>query len=313
MADEPQTTPVQERVRQRFADELTANHAEQEELTSQIAALQQRLDQLKADEAWLTQAQSSLPTTGEPGAEALGSATETPSTATVEQAEVSAPAETDAEASQTVPAQRQKQTVKKAARATKPAATKPAAKKAATAKKTTAKKAASKAPAKESAAKKTAPAAEKPAVKKPAAKKPPAEQAASPKATAANASADKATTAKAASPKAPAAKATAGGPPLWELLLGVLRKTPGQPLVAREVSEQLAKDHPDRATSAQTVRNGLQTLVTKNLAEKTRQQGNVMYTAHTDAGTTPATPAPAGDEPASVKAKPTAEKVPAQV
>ncbi|MER7195918.1 hypothetical protein [Streptomyces flaveolus] len=63
MADEPQTTPVQERVRQRFADELTANHAEQEELTGQITALQQRLDQLKADEAWLTQAQSSLPAT----------------------------------------------------------------------------------------------------------------------------------------------------------------------------------------------------------------------------------------------------------
>ncbi|MEV5645999.1 hypothetical protein AB0L67_38805 [Streptomyces flaveolus] len=298
MADEPQTTPVQERVRQRFADELTANHAEQEELTGQITALQQRLDQLKADEAWLTQAQSSLPTTGEPGAEALGSASETPSAATVEQAEVSAPDETDAEASQTVPAQRQAQTVKKAAQAKKPAATKPAAKKPAAAK-----KAASKAPAKKTTAKKTATAAEKPAVKKPAAKKTAAEQAAAPKAT----------TAKAASPKtaakASADKATAGGPPLWELLLGVLRKTPGQPLVAREVSEQLAKDHPDRVTSAQTVRNGLQTLVTKNLAEKTRQQGNVMYTAHTD---TPATLSPAGDEPAGAEEQ-AAEKVPAEV
>jgi predicted transcriptional regulator len=79
-----------------------------------------------------------------------------------------------------------------------------------------------------------------------------------------------------------------------------------QPLVAREVSEQLAKAHPDRATSAQTVRNGLQTLVSKNLAEKTRQQGNVMYTAHTDA---PAAPSPAGDQPASGEA----EKVPAEV
>ncbi|MEU6104492.1 hypothetical protein [Streptomyces flaveolus] len=300
MADEPQTTPVQERVRQRFADELTANHAEQEELTGQIAALQQRLEQLRADEAWLTQAQSSLPTAGESGAEALGGASETPSAATVEQAEVSAPAETDTEASQTVPAQRQDQTVKKAAQATKPAATKPAAKKPAAAKKTTVKKAASKAPVKKSAAKKTTTAAEKPAVKKPAAKKTVAEQAPAPKAT----------TAKAASPKAaakaPADRAAAGGPPLWELLLGVLRKTPGQPLVAREVGEQLAKDHPDRVTSAQTVRNGLQTLVTKNLAEKTRQQGNVMYTAHADA---PAAPSPAGDETAGGEA----EKVPAEV
>ncbi|MFF9497265.1 hypothetical protein [Streptomyces flaveolus] len=286
MADEPQTTPVQERVRQRFADELTANHAEQEELTGQIAALQRRLDQLRADEAWLTQAQRSLPATlseGGSGEETSGGAAETPSAAPVEQVE------TVVEASQTVPAQRQGQAVKKAARAKKPAARKSAAKKPAAAKKTTVKKAASKAPVKETAAKKTAPAAEKPAVKKSA-----AEQAASPKAAAA---------------KAPAGKAAAGGPPLWELLLGVLRKTPGQPLVAREVSEQLAKDHPDRATSAQTVRNGLQTLVTKNLAEKTRQQGNVMYTAHTD---TPATPSPAGDEPASDKAEQTAEKAPAE-
>jgi hypothetical protein len=282
---------VQERVRQRFADELTANHAEQEELTSQITALQQRLDQLKADEAWLTQAQSSLPTTGEPGAVALGSASETPSATPVEQAEVSAPAETDAEASQTVPAQRQKQTVKKAARAKKPAATKPAAKKPAAAKKTTVRKAASKAPVKKTTAKKTA-----------------AEQATAPKAATA-----KAASPKAAAAKAPAAKAAAGGPPLWELLLGVLRKTPGQPLVAREVSEQLAKDYPDRVTSAQTVRNGLQTLVTKNLAEKTRQQGNVMYTAHTDTDAATAAPSPAGDEPTSDKAKPAAEKVPAQV
>ncbi|MFF8883265.1 hypothetical protein [Streptomyces flaveolus] len=313
MADEPQTTPVQERVRQRFADELTANHAEQEELTGQIAALQQRLDQLKADEEWLTQAQSSLPTAlaeHRSGEEASSDATETPSTAPVE----SAPAETDAEAPQTVPAQRQKQTVKKAARAkkpaaTKPAATKPGAKKPATAKETTAKKAAAKAPVNKTTAKKTAPGAEKPVSKKPAAKKPAVEQAASPKTAAATA---KAASPKAATAKAPA-KAAAGGPPLWELLLGVLRKTPGQPLVAREVSEQLAKDHPDRATSAQTVRNGLQTLVTKNLAEKTRQQGNVMYTAHTDTPAATATPSPAGDEPASGEAEQAAEKVPAQV
>ncbi|MER6849800.1 hypothetical protein ABT322_21325 [Streptomyces flaveolus] len=309
MADEPQTTPVQERVRQRFADELTANHAEQEELTGQIAALQQRLDQLRADEAWLTQAQRSLPATlneGGSGEETSGGAAATPS---------AAPVETVVEASQTVPEQRRGQAVKKAARAKKPAARKsaakkPTAKKSAAAKKTTVKKATGKAPVKETAAKKTAPAAEKPPAKKSA-----AEQAASPKAAAANASADKAATSKAASPKAaaakaPAGKAAAGGPPLWELLLGVLRKTPGQPLVAREVSEQLAKDHPDRATSAQTVRNGLQTLVTKNLAEKTRQQGNVMYTAHAD---TPATPSPAGDKPAGDKAEQTAEKVPAGV
>jgi hypothetical protein len=47
VADEPQTTtPVQERVRQRFTDGLTANHAEQDELTSQIIALWLLPDQL---------------------------------------------------------------------------------------------------------------------------------------------------------------------------------------------------------------------------------------------------------------------------
>ncbi|MFJ9203045.1 hypothetical protein [Streptomyces flaveolus] len=165
------------------------------------------------------------------------------------------------------------------------------------------KKAASKAPVKKGTVRKTASATEKPAAGKPAAKKPAAEKSAAEQAPAPKATTSKAASPKAAATKAPAGKAAAGGPPLWELLLGVLRKTPGQPLVAREVGEQLAKDHPDRATSAQTVRNGLQTLVTKNLAEKTRQQGNVMYTAHTDA---PATPSPSEDEPASDKAKPAA-------
>jgi hypothetical protein len=92
----------------------------------------------------------------------------------------------------------------------------------------------------------------------------------------------------------------------------VLRKTPGQPLVAREVSEQLATDHPDRTTSAQTVRNSLETLVKKYRAEKTRQQGNVMYTAHADTPAAPATPSPPRTSPASNEEQ-AAEKVPAKV
>ncbi|WP_405896207.1 hypothetical protein OG242_00420 [Streptomyces sp. NBC_00727] len=74
------------------------------------------------------------------------------------------------------------------------------------------------------------------------------------------------------------------GRPLWQLILEILLKTPGQPYVAREVHDQLAKDHPSRKTSAQTVRNNLETLVKKSLAEKSRQQGNVMYTAPAQAG-----------------------------
>ncbi|MEU5116938.1 hypothetical protein AB0G64_36280 [Streptomyces longwoodensis] len=96
----------------------------------------------------------------------------------------------------------------------------------------------------------------------------------------------------------PAKEATASaksGPPLWELIQGILLKTPGQPCMAREVTDQLSQAHPTRATSIQMVRNSLETLVKKNLAEKSRQQGNAMYTAYADAGTPPA---PAADEPA---------------
>ncbi|MEU2023751.1 hypothetical protein ABZ565_16595 [Streptomyces sp. NPDC016469] len=69
------------------------------------------------------------------------------------------------------------------------------------------------------------------------------------------------------------------GRPLWQLILDILLKAPGQPCVAREVHDQLAQDHPSRKTSVQTVRNNLETLVKKSLAEKSRQQGNVMYIA----------------------------------
>jgi predicted transcriptional regulator len=112
----------------------------------------------------------------------------------------------------------------------------------------------------------------------------------------------KSTAKKTAAAKAPAKEKAV--PPLNELVLGFLLKSPGEPCVAREVSEQLAQDHPERATSVQTVRNTLEALVKKKLVEKSNQQGSVMYTAF-------AAPA-AGDaiEDASAEA---AEKVPAEV
>ncbi|MFE5406384.1 hypothetical protein ACFQ9Z_34690 [Streptomyces sp. NPDC056580] len=58
------------------------------------------------------------------------------------------------------------------------------------------------------------------------------------------------------------------------------------------------------------MRNNLQTLVQKGLAEKTRQQGNVMYTAYADAGAN-ATPAADGTADGEVGQDP--EKVPAEV
>ncbi|RNF81163.1 hypothetical protein [Streptomyces botrytidirepellens] len=285
MADEPEKiTPIQDRVRQQLADNLVANRKEQEKVTAQLAALQkqvaaleERLAQLKLDEAWLAQAQGSLPTALAQSEPAAGAAEEL-SAAPAEQPETSAPAKAVTDEPRTVPQPRQNQPVK-AARSKQPAKKTTAAAKKTTAKKTTAKKSA----AKKATAKKTT------------AKKPAAEQAPKPKATATKASAKK-TAARGKS-----------RPPLWELILGILLKTPGQPCVAREVTNQLVQDHPGRATSVQAVRNNLEILVNKNLAEKSRQQGNSMYTAYADA---------AADEPVGGEGKQapeTAEKVPAEV
>jgi hypothetical protein len=119
----------------------------------------------------------------------------------------------------------------------------------------------------------------------------------------------------AAAAEAPAAKAAAEektGPPLWQLALDILLKTPGQPRVAKEVRDQLAQDHPDRATSIQTVRNNLETLVKKGLAEKAHQQGSAMYTAYTDADAAPTVDGTAVSE-AGQAPEAAAEKVPAKV
>jgi hypothetical protein len=285
VADEPAKTPIQNKYAQQYAADLAANRQEQGDVTAQIADLQERLEQLKAEEDWLAKAQGSLPEVPAPSApeaQPAAAVAEVPSADTAEQAETSAPAETVADAPQAVPQQRQDEAV------TEEQPKQPAKKVAA--KKTTAKKAAAK-----KAAKKTTP--KKAAAKKPSPKEAPAQPA--------------------AAAEAPAAKAAAEekpGPPLWQLALDILLKTPGQPCVAKEVRDQLAQDHPDRATSIQTVRNNLETLVKKGLAEKSHQQGSAMYTAYAD---TDADAAPAADGAADGEAEQapeaSAEKVPAEV
>ncbi|MFJ4152787.1 hypothetical protein ACIP10_35160 [Streptomyces galbus] len=274
MAEEPEMTPIQNAYAQRFANDLVANHKEQEAITGQIDALQKRLDELRADAAWLTQAQGSLATvlaSSDPVAEPAPGAAEAPSAAPTEQPGVSAaPAEAAAHTPHAVP-QPQGQS-EKAAQAKRPAK-KTAGKKRTTFKKTVAKKA---------TAKKTASGpqalAKKAAARKTAAKK--------------SAQAPKDTSAETPMKKTTASEKS--GPPLWELIQGILLKTPGQPCMAREVTDQLSQAHPTRATSIQMVRNSLETLVKKNLVEKSRQQGNAMYTAHVDAATPSA---PTADEP----------------
>ncbi|MET9118959.1 hypothetical protein ABZX38_32850 [Streptomyces longwoodensis] len=277
MADAPETNPIQNAYAQRFANDLVDNRKEQEEITGQIAALQKRLDQLSAEAAWLTQAQASLTTVLAPSAPVAAVATHTP---------------------HTVPQPRQDQR-EKAAQAKQPAK-KTDAKKKTTTRKTAAKKAIAKktatelVPAPQALAKKTT---KKAAAKKIAVKKSsPAREH--------------------TSTETPTKQTTTdekSGPPLWALIRDILLKTPGQPCMAREVTDQLSQAHPTRATSIQMVRNSLETLVKKNLAEKSRQQGNAMYTAYTDASTPPI---PAANEPASSEDKQTpqveAEKVTAK-
>ncbi|MET7762415.1 BlaI/MecI/CopY family transcriptional regulator [Streptomyces sp. NPDC005393] len=82
--------------------------------------------------------------------------------------------------------------------------------------------------------------------------------------------------------------------------------------MAREVTDQLAQDHPDRATSVQTVRNNLETLVKKNAVEKSHQQGSAMYTAFADTAATAAADDAAGGV-AEEAPETAAEKVPAEV
>ncbi|MEU3860068.1 BlaI/MecI/CopY family transcriptional regulator [Streptomyces sp. NPDC028722] len=283
MSDEPEKkSPIQNKYAQQYADDLAANRKEQGVITAQIADLQERLEQLKAEATWLAQAQGSLPLTpvpSEPGAGPAVAVAETASADRAEQSDISAPSAAVAKAPQTVPQPRQDGTAK--AEQPKQSAKKVAGKKSATAKKTAAKK----------TAKKTV-------ARKAAAEKPAAEQAAAPEATA---------------PEVPAKKTAAeekSGPPLWQLVLDILLRTPGQPCVAREVHDQLAQDHPSRKTTVQTVRNNLETLVRKNLAEKTRQQGSSMYTAEADAA--PAADATADSETEQAPETGT-EKVPAEV
>ncbi|MFD3652171.1 hypothetical protein [Streptomyces sp. NPDC058620] len=65
--------------------------------------------------------------------------------------------------------------------------------------------------------------------------------------------------------------------PLHQLLRAFLPA--GEPRLVREVHADLEKVHPDRKTSAQVVRNSLETLVKRGIISKEIQKGSAMYTA----------------------------------
>ncbi|MEU2358825.1 hypothetical protein ABZ599_38710 [Streptomyces misionensis] len=277
MADEPEKTPIQNKYAQQYAEDLAANRKEQDEITTQIAALHKRLERLKQDEAWLTQAQGRLPgastaaSEAEPAAEAEGAAGahQTPSAAAQEHAsqdEPSLPAGTVAEAPRTVPSQRAETQDKPATK------TKAATRGKAATEKSTKKNTATKAPAKKASAEQT---------------------------TAGQAQAKKTGGKK------------ADGPALHELVLLLLLKSAGHPHTVREVFDAVKAAHPDRATSVQAVRNSLELLVKKGRIERSRQQKAVMYTAHPRQHTADASTDTTGDTMSAEQVE--NDKVPAQV
>ncbi|WP_330342658.1 hypothetical protein [Streptomyces sp. NBC_00557] len=293
MADEPEKTTIHNVYAQQFASDLAANRKEQSDIATQITGLQERLEQLKVEEGLLLKLQGTL--TGSNGAEARAVADEA---AAQEQREVPAtdpapaPAGSVTAAPGTVPQPRQDSRAKTAA------------KKSAAKGKTSAKKAAANAPAKKAAAK-TATAKKAVATKTggKSAKRVPAQAA----------TAEESPAKETAAGKDVPAKKTAGrkgdAPTLQELILPLLARSQGHPQTAREVFDAFKAEHPERATSVQVVRNNLELLVKNDRAEKSQQQGSVMYTALTEAGAAAGAGVEAEQAPASAQA----EKVAAQV
>ncbi|MER5887807.1 BlaI/MecI/CopY family transcriptional regulator [Streptomyces sp. NPDC001941] len=91
--------------------------------------------------------------------------------------------------------------------------------------------------------------------------------------------------------EAPAKAGKTAGPALGDLVLEVLRKTTGEPRTAREVFHDLGAGEPGRATSEQSVRNTLESLVKKGRAERSTQGRSVLYTAPAQAADAPASAA----------------------
>ncbi|SNT56321.1 hypothetical protein [Actinacidiphila glaucinigra] len=76
----------------------------------------------------------------------------------------------------------------------------------------------------------------------------------------------------------PATSRSSTEPTLRSLVIGTLAAS-SEPRMVSDFVDALAKQHPDRTTpSAPVVRNALESLVAKGLAERTRQQGSVFYT-----------------------------------
>ncbi|WP_331725928.1 hypothetical protein [Streptomyces sp. NBC_00470] len=143
MADGAKKTPIQDDYVQRFTDDLANTRKEQEEVTAQISGLRERLEQLRTDEAWLTQVLQGMPAAGgstKVPAPAQPASGETTAAAVPDQVEPARETPTPAKSGAT-PGQSKKSTGKSPVKktATAKTATKPIPAPTGAAKKTTAK------------------------------------------------------------------------------------------------------------------------------------------------------------------------------
>ncbi|MFD7966291.1 hypothetical protein ACFV5J_36455 [Streptomyces zaomyceticus] len=270
-----ETSTIQSVYAQRIAADLESNRSTQGDINRQITELQTRLNQLREDEKWLSEIQGSVP----PSDTTTGTAASPPAAAPTTAPDA---AETPEAAAAAVPQPRHDDALEPAP--TKKAAARKSPSKKFPAKKATATKAVTKAAtpqAKTSPAKRTAKKAT--AVAKPAPAKQSIPQQGEPATETAKATSAPAIT-------TPAKKAAQ--PPLRELVEAILGRHAGEPRMVNEVRAELEAAHPDRSTSAQVVRNALESLAKKGLVNKGTQQGSVMYTRPAPS-TSDADPAPA--------------------
>ncbi|MGW6417451.1 hypothetical protein [Streptomyces sp. NPDC055055] len=284
MADEPVNTPIQTKYAEQLAADLATNLAEQAEVAA-------RLDQLKAEEKWLTATLESMPVIAPEKEDGPVSAAPPVPADTDEEAAAAAAA-----AAAVVPQPREPRGARpaKKAPAKKVSARKSAAKKAVKAtppKATSTKAAPTEATPPKAAATTPAAGAKKSAVQQPARAK-----------TTATATARKASAGLAKKGAAGGVKAAkAAAPTLGELLGGLLARQPGEPKKVSEIYAELEAAHPERATSHQVVRNALEKLVAKDGLEKDTRQGVVLYT-WPGAGAPAAAEATAAEQPEAVTA-----------
>lgn len=75
---------------------------------------------------------------------------------------------------------------------------------------------------------------------------------------------------------APAAKETSRQPLLGDIFMGLLGEH-DEPLLAKELRDELEQKHPERTPTPQVVRNTLEALVAKGRIQRHKQKRSVMY------------------------------------